>query len=263
MKLALIGLGTIGHAMRVWLEKHTQHELVLHDPGKGYIARTFSRVDASFVAVPVPTKRQYQDLKLDTVTLEAAVNCVEVGPVFVRSTVLPRVCKHLSNRQRPVIPMPEFLTASRAVDDFARLPIVVGGYEGLIQEIFPGKEVIAIHPEAASLAKYAHNVFCAMKVNHCNIIANAADHLGVPYQDVMKAANVTGFLGTEHLKVPGPDGRRGYGNHCLSKDVAAFLGFLRDNDLRGSETIASCEVDNALFRAEEAGTWIQRSSLQP
>jgi UDPglucose 6-dehydrogenase len=44
----------------------------------------------------------------------------------------------------------------------------------------------------------------------------------------MEAFHLDRRVGTEHYKVPGPDGKRGWGGKCFPKDINAIIGMAKD-----------------------------------
>jgi UDPglucose 6-dehydrogenase len=252
MKIGLIGVGIVGGALKRWFEDHTKHELFIYDPGKGH-TQDLSEVEATFISVPVPTlPSRRQDL---SILAEAISRCPASKPIFIRSTVLPGTCDYFARDGRAVYHLPEFLTERTADKDMSILPIVCGGgpydHYAMLLAVFPGKKIVCMSNVEAELTKYAHNCYGAYKVSYFNLIRAAADRLGASYTRVLEGAGITGFINAPHTQVPGPDGKPGYGGHCLPKDLAAFLGFLTDNGLSGSELLASVEAYNHLIRKED------------
>ena len=76
--------------------------------------------------------------------------------------------------------------------------------------------------EEACLAKYAHNVFGCLKVTYFNCIHDLCKQHKLDYNNVLSGILVSGYINDTHTKVPGPDGKFGYGGKCFPKDVNAF-----------------------------------------
>lgn len=236
MKIAVAGCGIVGGTLVEWLRHGTPHQVRIHDPGKGLI-HDFRGDLAVFICVPAPTNKDgTQDL---SVLKDVLSKIPDEVVVFVRTTVLPGTCDSLGQSHRgPVSAMPEFLTERRAQSDFLSQPVVVGlpadpikadTVKMFAETTLRGKKLIFTPNRAAELAKYAHNTYAAVKVNYMNLISELSEYLGVNYkEDVLPAMGVTGFLGKEHVTVPGPDGKRGFGNKCLPKDLRAFIRFIAD-----------------------------------
>ena len=254
MIAAIAGCGMVGGALKRWLKANTDHELRCQDPKHG-CSDDFEGVDVIFIAVPVPTK---EDRTQDTTILETLVERYSVlnptVPIFVRSSVLPGTCDRLQAKYNArVWAMPEFLTERFADEDLSKHPLIVGvpptyTILPLLREIFPGKHLLTMSNLEAEFAKYAHNCFGAMKVGYFNIIQEACRKVGAEYDRVLAGARMTGFIEETHTRVPGPDGKFGFGGACLPKDLSAFSGFLARHEVTGWTTLMDVERDNFYFR---------------
>lgn len=224
LRLGMWGFGVVGSALGTWIVANTKHAVLVRDPGRN-MDGDMSGINAAFISVPVATDKDGdQDLSI----LRSCVDQVPAGvPIFVRSTVLPGTCRRLSiKRGGPVYAMPEFLTERRAYEDMCNLPVICGGGRELLLDVFEGqKNVFEMLNEEAELAKYTHNCFGAVKINFFNTIKVIADSMGADYQSVLRGAMITGFIEPEHTKVPGPDGKYGFGGKCLPKDLKAFARY--------------------------------------
>ena len=127
--------------------------------------------------------------------------------------------------------MPEVLTERTAILDVSSQPLVVTGEVELMRAIFPGREIIQMTSLEAEIAKYAHNVFGALKVTYFNGIYSLCSDLGVDYRKVRTAVLSSGYINDPHTAVPGPDGKCGYGGKCFPKDVGAFAHYLGNHPL--------------------------------
>lgn len=241
MKIGLIGCGTVGGTLFKYLTSHTNHEVFVSDPAKGFNDDlTVKKPYAIFISIPVNPGPQGQNQAALEEVAKYAKSITE--HVFIRSTVLPG-----TNDRLGTYSMPEYLTARRAYEDFLALPLVFGSApRGLIHYIFDKKILkdgyfYQVSNVEAELAKYTHNCFGAMKVIYFNMIKELADALGANFEQVKTAANVTGFLGSEHMQVPGPDGKLGFGGHCLPYNIESFANHLAELEKQGILPKASSE----------------------
>ena len=256
MNLGIVGLGVVGGALADWLTYSTQHKVKIIDPPKGLLDE-FSDVKAIFICIPVPTMENGDQFLDDLDKYVSNFSFKYKGiPIFVRSTVLPTTCDKLSEKYScEVIAMPEFLTHHKAGRDMNTLPILAGikGKEDLVvlcKKIFYEKEVIQLTNIEAESAKYVHNAYCAIKVNYFNVASEVCHRLGVDYKTVLEAARITGFIGMNHHRVPGPDGKFGYGGACLPKDLKAFGKFLHDINVNGAMLMDITQTLNSQFRSK-------------
>jgi UDPglucose 6-dehydrogenase len=228
MKIGIIGCGVVGGTLINWLKTNTAHELKLKDPAFKY-DDDLSECEAIFISIPIESTMYGQDL---SALMKVVVDAKKITKyVFIRSTVLPG-----TNDSFGTISMPEFLTERRAQDDFNNLKMVFGQlennkdhieYKNLLDKIFPLKEKIILKNFEAELAKYTHNCFGAFKVTFFNMIYALCKFKGVNFENVKHAANITGFLGSEHLQVPGHDGKKGFSGKCFPTNMESFEGYLR------------------------------------
>lgn len=226
MKMGFIGLGVVGKAtMRMALDGgHT--EFSLYDPALGH-KDSMNDCNMIFICVPVPTLANgKQDLSALQSSLEM---CPVDSTVFVRSSILPGTCQSLKSgpfSHLHIYALPEFLTERTADADALKLPLVAPQKAiQFLQEAFPNKEIISVkNSREAEFVKYIHNGFCAVKVGFFNTMFEFAKNKHIDYESSVAAAcGVTGFIEPTHTKVPGPDGKLGFGGKCLAKDLYAFL----------------------------------------
>ena len=240
MRIAIIGCGFVGSAMKAWLEDNNKEvEILVSDPAKGFHDDVYNAdVDAYFISVHVPT---LNDGSQDISDLVNIVKKIPVDkPVWVRTTILPSTLNELQHltldgSMRPVFHMPEFLTQRTYIDDFKHQTMVFTGgefdekYVDLLKNVFPGKKFITMNSYEASIAKYAHNVFGALKVTYFNCLRDICNQMSfdacsneVRFDKVREGVLASGYINETHTQVPGPDDKFGYGGKCFPKDVDAF-----------------------------------------
>ena len=79
--------------------------------------------------------------------------------------------------------------------------------------------------EEASFVKYTINSFLAMKVLFFNQLYDAIGETNANFATIIKAVGMDDRIGSSHTKVPGFDGKQGYGGACFPKDTSAFTKF--------------------------------------
>jgi len=236
-RIGIIGNGVVGGALRRWLIRHTKNDVFVYDPPQGHDGE-IPNVDVAFISVPVPTK----SFKLDFTILHQAINAVKdkADLICIRSSVLPGTVDALAEQyNRQIIAMPEFLTERKRDEDVARQDVIAGVPEKyddpierdylhrVLDRVFEGKKKIMISTaKNCEMTKYTHNVFGALKVTYFNGIYRQCQKHGIDFEEVREMMQVSGMIVPQHSRVPGPDGKLGYGGHCFPKDAAAFLGFL-------------------------------------
>ncbi len=236
LTLAIIGNGVVGGTLRRYLQTHTEHKIIISDPPRGDVC-DLTLADAFFVSVPVPTKKSF---KQDLTILRSVLAKLPKGrPVFLRSTVLPTTSDMLSNEyDLNIYHVPEFLTARQAYEDFLKSYVHVVGVPhratektvardlALLNKAVPNKKFNLVLNQEAELVKYMHNCLGALKVTFANVIYDIANQVDADYEIVRQyVTQVSPHISPQHLKVPGPDGQRGYGGTCFPVNVAAMIGF--------------------------------------
>jgi UDP-glucose 6-dehydrogenase len=230
MRIGIAGVGVIGGALERWLKEYTEHKIKLYDPP---IGKTDSLLDceAVFICVPVPTVGRAQDTSILEEVLKT--ECDPGQRVFIRSTVLPGTSDRLGAKHGlKVFSMPEFLTERIPDEDFVRQDIICGAdlnhrleQHVFLTNVFAGqKDIKLLTNTEAELAKYMHNGNGTVKVAFNNLIYQLCNGLGADYARVREAALMSGYVGYQHTRVPGPDGKLGYGGKCFPKDMEALIG---------------------------------------
>lgn len=244
IKVGIVGCGYIGGALKKWLERNNPAaETLVSDPPKG-MDDDLSQADVVFVSLHVPTE---SDGSQDLTLLESVIRGLPDVPVFVRTTILPGTSERLSRSTgRRVHFMPEFLTQRTAESDFAVQPMVFTAEPELLARVFPGKRHVEMTSLEAEIAKYAHNVFGALKVTYFNAVDDFCRRSGAKFENVRKGVLLSGYINDTHTAVPGPDGKRGYGGKCFPKDVDALAAAAAGTPL--GEIIAPLHRLNAAFR---------------
>ena len=227
--VGIVGCGVIGGALKAWIEKNTEHKVLVSDPPKGF-NDDLSGCDVIFMSLHVPTEADgSQDLTLYKSILQ---NLPSNTPIFIRTTILPGTSQRLSQETgKEVYFMPEFLTERTSVSDFENQDIVFTAHVDLLKEIFPSKKYVVMTSIEAEIAKYVHNVFGALKVTYFNAVYDYCQAMGADYEAVRRGVLLSQYISPTHTFVPGPDGKFGYGGKCFPKDTNAFAKATENFDL--------------------------------
>lgn len=228
IKIGIVGCGVIGGVLVKWIEKYNKNcDVFTSDPPKG-LNDDLSKSDVVFISIHIPTEPNgTQDLSI----LGNILKKLPDVPIFIRTTLLPGTCDHLSQIYNKCIYfMPEFLTERSAYEDFCAQPMIFTGEIELLKKIFINKEYLQMTSKEAEIVKYAHNVFGALKVTYFNGIYHLAQLLNCDYNLIRKGMLLSGYINDVHTQVPGPDGKFGYGGKCFPKDVEAFRSYINEDD---------------------------------
>ena len=245
--VGIVGKGFVGGAMYENFKDVFNVLVWDKDESKRNIATFFEFVEKSdiiFVCVPTPMK---EDGACDTSIVSNVIECIaDVDRrkyVVIKSTVPPGTTQRLSEEFRMNIGFnPEFLTEANAFNDFRRQPLIVVGADNpgiatvltMLYYEFNTKvdnvaHVVQRSTKEAELFKYLANCFLATKVIFANEFKSLCDKVDVDYGKIAEIAVLDKRLGHTHWRVPGPDGKYGYGGSCFPKDSSALLAYAAEN----------------------------------
>ena len=237
IKVCIVGHGFVGKAVDYGFNDHTCEKIII-DPIYGTSIDETLDADITFVCVPTPMS---DNGTIDTSIVEESIKKLlnqRSGIIVLKSTVTPDIvkslCTHEVGRNR-VVYNPEFLTEKNATEDFVNPPMqIFGGDKSVtekVEEIFKQhslcKPCPVFHMEAedASFVKYGMNCFLATKVLFFNQFYDIVEKFGGNFGRIINAIGEDPRIGQSHTRVPGHDGRRGFGGACFPKDTSAFLHF--------------------------------------
>jgi UDPglucose 6-dehydrogenase len=253
--VGVVGIGMVGkEVVRHFSESGWKRgkNLLCFDiePSKGF-QDDINLAQVVFVCVPTPRAKNGS---CDTSVVEAVVKKYHHPKrvLIVKSTVEPGTVARLQKRYKsPMLFNPEFLTESRAWEDFIRPDRQVVGHTakslqhasrvlGFLPPAFfssPGVlgtyDFIRINSTEAEMGKYASNVFGAIKVTYANIIADFTASLDIAlkregiqtplsYNNVRMMVAHDGRIGDAWMDVY-RGSYRGFGGYCFPKDFDAFV----------------------------------------
>ena len=243
MKIGIIGNGFVGKATRQL--ECPAIELYVYDirpelcVPQGLTLSQMSECELIFICVPTPMEASG---KCHLGIVESVVRSLEpyVDPsknfLVIRSTVPVGTSDRLGCSF-----MPEFLTEKNYVQDFITCANwVFGVAEGANGPVFQdsitrmirsAKEAGRIESDTihfrtnreAEMIKYVRNCFLATKVSFCNEMEEFCSLRGIEYENVRSFAMLDARIGESHSRVPGHDGKRGFGGTCFPKDTSSLL----------------------------------------
>lgn len=242
-KVGIIGKGFVGGALHDNFKDCFEVAVWDSVEEKRTISTFESFVDWSdiiFVCVPTPMN---DDGSCNTSIVDDVIakiaNLDRRKYVVIKSTVPPGTTERLAEHHRMTLGFnPEFLTEANAYNDFRHQPLIVIGADdmGLATVLtqlyyeFNAKvdnvaHVIHRTTKEAEMFKYLANCFLATKVTFANEFKILCDKAGIDYGKVADIAVLDSRLGRTHWRVPGPDGKLGFGGSCFPKDTSAMLAY--------------------------------------
>jgi len=242
-RIGIIGRGFVGGAMYENFKDCFEVQSWDLDESKRTID-TFKNfvenVDLIFICVPTPMKESGE---CDTSIVENIVESIAAIDrrkyVVIKSTVTPGTTEELAQRYNMVIGFnPEFLTEANANNDFRHQPLIILGaddtglgtvmaqiYYEFNAKVDNNAHVIQRSTKEAEMFKYLANCFLATKVIFANEFKKLCDKVNVDYGRIAEVAVLDKRLGHTHWRVPGPDGKLGFGGSCFPKDTAALINY--------------------------------------
>lgn len=238
LQVLIIGHGFVGKAVDYGFS-HPMVEKTIIDPKYPDSPRLeklhVGKYDLIFVCVPTPFG--------DGGTIDATIllgvmeklrgKKIHDNIIAIKSTVTPDILEKVA--YHGVVYNPEFLTEKSANEQFINPPFhIMGGAHGDTQRLasmYKNYSLCApcdVHEmtiKEASFVKYTINSFLATKVTFFNQIYDAAIDAGVNFSKIINAVGSDKRIGHSHTRVPGFDGKQGYGGACFPKDTAAFTNY--------------------------------------
>jgi len=258
-KIGIIGYGFVGKAVANSFVGYDDIKLKINDPAYPDISKSIDKIkakcEAIFVCVPTP---QTEHGECDTSILEGVLEQLlgYEGVVICKSTAPPILYRRLENTLGlKLVHAPEFLTAKNANDDYINpVKIVIGCKQKLWEEaaqyITPyvsgacGVDYCSI--AEAAMFKYVANTMLAMKVVMNNEYENICEKFNINWENIIEIAEADHRLGDTHWRVPGPDGKRGFGGACFPKDTAALLNMADELDVEMSMLLTATRTNDKL-----------------
>ena len=240
MKIGIIGNGFVGSAAAFGFGEYVPTHIYDKDPKKSLnsLEETINESDFIFVSVPTPMNPDGSiSLKNVFSVFEdiERLNNRNDNIVLLKSTVTPgttdKLSKEFSNLN--VVFNPEFLTERNARFDFInQARIILGGPENLTKKVeklynfrFYNANIVHTDYKTAEFIKYFGNIFFAVKVSFANEMRRVCDLMGANWDEALAGLVSDSRIADSHLRVPGPDGRRGFGGSCFPKDINAFISY--------------------------------------
>lgn len=240
------GLGYVGQAvMSVLGEKNEVIGIDTKDPESLKHWNHINQFDFVFVCVQTLEANgldAYDYEQVDSV-LDQLTEAGYKGVIVLKSTVAPSYLSNLGAECRRItVHQPEFASAATAMRDMAAQKVRVYGADSptmfmMVEDLYPNAheiELITCPLEEAALLKLAHNCYAAVNVSYANEIARLSHALGYDYNGEVRDRLVRLLDGLDrtfstYASAPGPDGRMGFGGHCLPKDLKALIWEVQSN----------------------------------
>lgn len=279
-KVGILGLGYVGQAIKEnfkpYFDKIFCYDKFFEEKSNvKNLEVLVNKSDIIFLCLPTPMETSG---KCHTDIVECEVNKINnfcnnkpKKTVVIKSTIPPGTTDSLqaSNDKINLLFNPEFLTEKNFIEDFKNQKnIIIGGNDknGILEEVyryvFPKVEITKCKSVEAEMIKYFINTFLATKVSFVNEMKILCDRLNIDYDKVSDLAKFDDRIGSSHLKVPGPDGKVGFGGSCFPKDINALIFFAKQNSVDMSLLKAAWEINLSLRKEKDWEKLIGRSIIE-
>lgn len=238
VKILIIGYGYVGSAVGSIFR---ENEKTIIDPKFTTLSIpdvSNKKYDVVFVCVDTPLNEKFKTLNtvLSSINLYLSKGTI----VCCKSTATPQFYKKAKNKFNNIrlVYSPEYLSHHSNVTDFQNQDFLIFG-----GDLNPSKKVASILTsklkkisnveytdiETAAFIKYSENAFLAYKITFFNELYKIHRNLKLKstFEEMVRLLTLDKRIGTSHTKVPGRDGKKGWGGHCLIKDNEQFRRFTK------------------------------------
>lgn len=271
LTIGIIGSGFVGKATQQL--NHSNIQLFVYDiiPERCSPSRIklsdMSQCQIIFVCVPTPMEASgkcHLGMVKSVMRDLSAVIDPSKNFVVLRSTVPPGTCDRLG-----CYFMPEFLTEKNYIQDFIDCEHWIVGLsdqsgsttfcEHMVTLFKSAKSagkikhdcILFLSNKEAESVKYFRNTFLSVKVSFCNEMEEFCRRQGIDYDAVRFAAALDSRIGASHTKVPGPDGKHGFGGTCFPKDMNALLYEMKSINMTSYMIQGALDRNREVDRKEE------------
>ena len=244
-KVGIIGAGFVGGAILQGLQ--TVADIKAYDKYKPQDSFEDTVDSSEFIFLCLPTnmgKGGSVNLSILDEVIEMLANRIKKRDkkiIIIKSTILPGTTDNYQKKypHLTLIHSMESLTARFARLDWINANrVVIGGKNkkackrvAELHEARINAPIIITDAIVSELAKYTCNCFFATKIMYFNQIYELCQKLGVDYEDIKNITLLDGRVARSHMDIPGPDGKRFFGNACLPKDCSGLIKFAKEIEI--------------------------------
>lgn len=258
MKVLIFGRGKVGYATMRAMSRGVDNEFGWVDPVGEYDVTDVNAYDVAIICVPSLESGPYDHIHINQCLLRLH-DAKYKGVVAIRSTLSPEWSGKRSFDHLRVVHFPEFMKqhGDHHVNDKPWL-VVLGGDESDTKEMArilhisgycKSDQFMHVDFLQSVIIKLGQNGFLATKVAYFNMIAELCSKYNVEYGPVQCGITADDRINAKHTDVPGWDGMKGYGGHCLPKDSLALAVVAT-----GCEIVPSVVAYNRRIRNEKIQT---------
>ena len=233
MNILIVGHGFVGQAVDYGFE-HPSVTKTIVDPK---YARELHDIDHDcfdFIFICVPTPMGAGGRVDDSILTKVMARLEDTDAItIIKSTITPDIVSKY--KRNNVVYNPEFLTEKNANEQFINPQFHVFGGESdacsNVADLYRNNSNVYPSPahvmslEEASFVKYTINTFLAMKVTFFNQLYDVVNTTDANFAKIANVVGQDNRIGLSHTRVPGFDGKQGFGGACFPKDTTAFFDY--------------------------------------
>ncbi len=259
MKVGIIGYGFVGKALAAGIKKNV--DILKIDPNLNNNIEDLVKFNADicFICVPTPMNEDgSQDISiLEEVIKKILSNSIN-SQIVIKSTILPNYIDELEKLLPNVVVNPEFLRERHAYEDFLNSNLILFGGKKESTKVVShfykkytnckSKHHKFTDLVSACLIKYSINTFLSMKVIFFNQLYEIFSNSGssTEWDSFIDIIATDSRIGKSHMKVPGIDGKLGFGGACFPKDCNALIKYAEEIDKPFDLLKKSTEINNKI-----------------
>lgn len=253
MKILIFGKGKVGHATMTAMQRGVDNEFGWIDPVQGYDVDNVNAYDVAIICVPSLEEGPYDHSAVGQCLLRLSEADYR-GIVAIRSTLSPDWNGYRAFSGLRIVHFPEFMKqhGDHHINDKPWM-VVLGGTEHNTKEFALALNIsgycstdkfLFVDFIQSVIIKLGQNGFLATKVSYFNMIAELCKRHGVEYGPVQAGITADDRINAKHTDVPGWDGMKGYGGHCLPKDSLALAIAAKGCEIMGSVVAFNRRIRN-------------------
>ena len=230
MKILIAGYGYVGKAQELVFQNY--HNIHIYDPALGY-TECLDNPDAVIVCVSTPPRK---DGSCEMTNVFEVIEASPDVPILIKSTISVEGWEMLADTfpNKQICFSPEFLRAAHWKEDARAKHIYLGGnctnfWSDLFLQVLDKPTISVEQPADLVAAKALRNSFLALKVSFFNQVFDYCQAYKLDTDAVIKTIIEDQRIGSSHSTITS---ERGFGGHCLPKDVSAIIRSAQRNNTR-------------------------------
>jgi len=234
MKVAIIGFGYVGRAMRELFDNKIIYDIKTKEFWASRDA--VNKCDVGIICVNTPESK---DGSADLIQLHEVLSWLETPLIILKSTVPPGTTEMLKKKyEKNIVFSPEYIgeTIVHPMLDLVNRDFwIFGGDKKDTEEavefwknyVKTTARFYQTDSKTAEIVKYMENCFFATKVTFCNEFYEICKAFGISYNEVKELwlADST-RINRNHTQIY--ENNRGFSGKCLPKDLSAIIKACED-----------------------------------